>query len=114
MGEMKALAANAAAFSGPDRDMNMSILLALGWYLRDFVAYTPEGNRATVIPDYLGSLDAACALVPEGHNWHLISEGSASMSDGEGMVFTAFDCATPAIALTVAALRARAAKDTHP
>jgi len=53
------------AATGPDVDLNAAILLALGWTTREGIAYDPRGNRAPTIPDLVGSLDAALALVGE-------------------------------------------------
>jgi len=58
--------------TGPDVDLNADILLALGWTTRDGAAFDPSGNRALTIPDLVGSLDAALALVGEklpGTHW---------------------------------------------
>lgn len=82
----------------------------------------PPVNRADLIyfksvgvPHYTSSLDAAMQLVPEGASWNLVSVGrseppvaSVYLPDDTFHVFRG-NAATPALALTAAALRALAA-----
>lgn len=84
-------------------------------------ALMPE-PKAIVPPDYLRSLDAAMSLVPEGlglriERYWIARRGgpvwSAEIARGglpgsPRQVFECFDATTPALALTAAALRARA------
>lgn len=84
-----------------------------------------RGQRVRIL-DYSSSLDAALSLVPEGAVWHVMTDygdlqrakvgpannPSASIYSNEDRpLFIVADAATPALALTAAALRARAAKE---
>lgn len=129
MSKLLELAERCERATGPDREMDAAIATALGFApagaeLRDGSlswkkpAQTERGfnywkwyvHRAAT---YTASLDAAMTLVPEGHNW-------AVESDSDGVGAWCYDknahntgpqiAATPALALTVAALRARAAQ----
>jgi hypothetical protein len=90
--------------TGPDRDLD-----------RDIAAVILSYDRAdTLLPLYTASLDAAMTLVPEG--WEEIRQEQVRMTDGTvrcwasvGSVDAAMTkrCATPALALCAAALRAR-------
>lgn len=74
------------------------------------------------VPEYTTSLDAALTLVPEGAVWHVMTDyghlrrakvgppnnPSASVyKDADRPLFVQADAATPALALCIAALRAR-------
>lgn len=67
-------------------------------------------------PAFSTSLDAAMSLVPEG--WRSINQEQQKMEDGSIRCWASIDawpaspkrCATPALALCAAALRARAAQ----
>lgn len=67
-------------------------------------------------PHYSASIDAALTLVPKGFAWTLASQGTTDFRFFASVAFPDEDCdgtptlaATPAIALCIAALRARAA-----
>ncbi len=62
------------------------------------------GRRALAVPDYTGSVDAALTLVPEGCGW-------LAMGNAAKVGRCPAHGATPAIALCIAALRAREAAD---
>lgn len=72
------------------------------------------GQGAGGVKAYTASLDAAMQLVPEG--WHssifttegAVLRGSASVRDRDGGPSFTSGAATPALALTAAALRAKA------
>lgn len=138
----------AAAWPQPTRELNREVALAVGWFRR-----TPSESGKKyptwIHPDdcrngqpvfdslhgteiwrepsnYLGSLDAALTLVPEGHVWlvanvGLNDEGKGPLS-GKCSAISAppadtehiepCEAATPALALCAAALRARA--ETQP
>lgn len=98
---------------GPSRELDKAIARHLGW--------TPntEGrwhrtaaisDRSIDLPRFTSSLDAALTLIPPGARWVLYSDGHAYVGpDNEP---TAEWCGyTPALALCVAALRARAAQE---
>lgn len=81
-----------------------------GWWLA-----TGEDARCppkTIYPpNWLTSLDAAMTLVPEGFGWRVehVGNGRSSAIVGGSIPSPCLDCATPALALCAAALRARAA-----
>lgn len=116
-GVLDGLALRCEAATGADRDTDWRIQKALGignW--PDVEMWPPfcVGSRADKeIPRYTASLDAAMTLVPEGWHTKLALEDRHSHSwrwDLRGGF--GFDAgaraATPALALTAAALRARA------
>ena len=89
---------------------------------------TRENGRLIVVPEYSVSLDAAMTLVPEGWNWFAGSakgarayvENGQSAFIGIGTrpnpdrLWFEVTAATPALALTAAALRARASLAREP
>lgn len=123
------LAARVEALSGPDREVDAEIAIAAKAVPYDFEPsyWTAQwremyGDRYWSAPGYTASLDAAITLLPDGMGlrteryWTASHEGavwSAEISTG-GLpdnplrVFECFDAATPALALTAAALRAKA------
>lgn len=117
--ELEALAVRVESATGPDRELNRSIAHRRGWshffVQKDMWWRSPTGITHGDAPNYTGSLDAAMSLVPEG--WWIASLGQAR----SGRVTTVIlynddvlphaDCpaaATPALALTAAALRSHA------
>ncbi len=135
---MVALADRVEALTGPCRETGAEIYLALhlpnwrdgepwkatnGWFKKncaeDAIAYffhDGMGGRSVTVKPYTASLDAAITLVPEGSVWTL--EGGDSNSrgiawvrnmDGDTVSEVNSHAATPALALTAAALRAIAA-----
>jgi len=125
---LEALLARVLEGTGPDRKLNADIAVTLGgwerkwhdserphgWYWRrgDY-SWTAEGEGYPA--DYLGSLDAALTLVPEGWSWHVAlrtyltffrATGSVWQEGQQRATFTA-DAATPARALIAACLKAR-------
>ena len=118
--ELIALAERVEKLEGPDAKVNADILRALGWTEHGFVAFTPSGHKAMVIPDYLGSIDAAMLLVPEGWEWQADTLTMGAERDKHawfrlhrpdyGEQFEA-EAATPALALCAAALRAIASQE---
>ena len=92
-----ALAERVEAASEGSLQLDIAILSVVGW---------GTGIRLT------RSLDAAVALVPQGLDWSVDSMPSATIHFLNDHPPTTADClkaATPALALTAAALRARAA-----
>ena len=83
-------------------------------YLSWVIAGSPKFEDGTAnlnVPHCTGSLDTALTLVPEGMFWSVDSSGSAFVCDLDsekqrGSVRTG-DAATPAIAICIAALKAR-------
>jgi len=97
---LRALADRVEMAEGPSRELDAEIDDALTW--RGVWSFKPT---------FTGSLDDALALVPEGHRWAIKQKedfyaGCWREIDGIGPSVIA---ATPALALTAASLRARAA-----
>jgi hypothetical protein len=98
--------------TGPDRDLDAQIF-------RDLIGFSPNalpqfwpavGNQ---VPRYTSSIDEAQTLVPPAHDWSLhVDNGEAivgCMPESEdGCDVADSTGATPAIALCIAALKARA------
>jgi hypothetical protein len=127
------LAGRVEALTGPDREVDALIGFEVGT-LHLAEGYAPRdvfgaGCRAYDGPAYSGSIDDAMTLVPEG--WLIDNIAEAKWPDRKGRPWwcalsprdpvkarhkgwphqcAEFDCATPALALTAAALRARAAE----
>jgi len=119
-GELLALADRVEAATGPDRDIDCWIenRLDLAKFVPDSPA--PHGggwlDKRVEPKPYTASLDAAMTLVPEGAFWSITMRGKqqggyhaccqieGSLDWREG--------ATPALALTAAALRAQATNNT--
>lgn len=96
--------------SEPDRALNAELLRQLGWTQDGRDAFSPDGSRALSVPDYLGSLDAAMTLVPNGLHWSVgfDTQGNRALISKSGsMKVETGKAATPALALCAAALRAR-------
>ena len=85
--------------TGPDRELDRSIHIAI------------DGN--TVVPGYTESLDAALMLVPSWHKWSvacglLVQYVARVTQVKDSRDFFDGQCdSTPAIALCIAALKAR-------
>lgn len=108
------LAARCEAATGPDRELSIAVLLAVGWqrYSRnEFIR--PDGMfvNSAHLPDPLASLDAAMALVPEGMQWFK-ERGTyvpnIAVIQGPICSFVGETDTTFALALCAASLRARA------
>ena len=119
--ELLALAARVDVATGADRMIDEAISPALGWLapkppLRSW--RTPQGYRASDgVPRYTASLDAALTLVPEGWDWAVTKgfgeSALAAASPANSVATVETQAATPALALTAAALRARAEEAPH-
>ncbi len=123
--EMDALIARVEAAEGPDRELDAEIGRARGYVVAEtatwgavFVAAgRSEDGSPRRVPTYTASLDAAAALVPSGWRWmldNLNTAGPLAMCEhwpatGPTLPYTRGEAATPALALTAAALRARQA-----
>lgn len=117
--ELIALAERVEAATGPDRELDECIGMAIGLKNTMRVGHECLGTDRVVpvrCPTFTASLDAAMTLVPEGCDWSVdnfdgangkpsawvhVRKSSAAIEQVTG--------ATPALALTAAALRARAA-----
>lgn len=110
---------------GPSRELDDAVLLACGWKtepgellglpITNWVSPTGSVHWRCDVPNPTSSLDAAMSLVPEGHFWSCggpdetlirrpkpwaqVWRGKQAEDSGEGP--------TPAIALCIAALKAR-------
>jgi len=126
MTDLMELASRVAAREGPDRELDALIGVAVAGYFLGEPRYpsaerrygyvdkegcrVEPGNGAAdrLIPLYTASLDAAMTLVPEEYGFQVDGykrEWWASLSAEDGFNASA---RTPALALTAAALRARA------
>ena len=130
--ELLALAARVEAATGPDRELDYAILRVLKpeyagseWQpYADGLRHVNDSSDARTLParetcpqQWTSSLDAAASLVPEGWKWWTNSTayGRCWLIVGDRVISTAqsAQCATPALALTAAALRARAEEDSN-
>jgi hypothetical protein len=108
--------------TGPDRRLDVEIhCLIIGRSIdtvdldgigRPGSGWTPSAEW----PPYTASIDAALTLVPRGHKWSIACgrfvQYVARVTPVEGNGYFDGECdSTPAIALCIAALRARTAKD---
>lgn len=107
--------------TGPDRMLDKEIGEYLGWKVfaagvataggdPHWVCNTPMGRGA--LPAFTSSIDAALTLVPEGYGFYLRGDYSGagaglSFPDAYNVTPGHVEAATPAIALCIAALRAR-------
>lgn len=133
--ELLALAERVEALTGPDRETNARIALAAGWVcLRERTRkrhglwgapgyiMNDDGFCHKDPPAFTASLDAAMSLVPDGwyidrlHQWvgdnFRWSCDLAKKDLSLACPVSVENCATPALALTAAALRALAATET--
>ena len=107
---MSDLIARLEAATGPDRELDRAIAKALGV----MPLYQMRGQIGSSWPDFTDSIDAALTLVPEGWRWHsyywprkdepkimslVTSEPHVGIAHGKA--------ATPALAICIAALKAR-------
>lgn len=118
--KLDALIARLEAATEGSETLNEIIAVDLGYvYLPGdgFTMYQAswmKDNEKVALPDWTRSLDAALSLVPEGWIWDVTSTGAAwVMTDqsaaerlGEDLHLMASG-ATPALALCIAALKAR-------
>lgn len=124
--ELLALAERVEALTGPDREVDAEIFLLQwpGYHIQTDCEPFPDevqpgriqeagGFGYRTAPSYTAALDAAMSLVPEG--WDVDIEVRQSfahvfMENDEALEAEANNAATPALALTAAALRAIAAQ----
>ena len=121
MGDLIELAERVEAMRRPDNGIDREIAFAVGWTratpagLKFEYWFDPNGKRADP-GDFTGSIDAAMTLVPDGYLaqvWRGIDgEGSATCSQLKQINLPRVFGAIPAMALTSAALRARASDTT--
>ena len=63
MPDLKELLERVKGATGPDRDLNAVLLRHFGWTTSGWDLLDPAGERVLTVPDLVGSLDAALALV---------------------------------------------------
>jgi hypothetical protein len=117
--DMDELIKRLEAAGGPARELDRDIALAVGYRFGPTPSkqwdedwpdiFDPAGNEVPLLPSFTESIDAAATLVPEGYIWDVTSTGTAwaDCMDGDLDQFVGSKGATPAIALCIAALRAR-------
>ena len=107
------------AATGPDRELDRCISLLSDGKNPD--EYVLVGATAHLIPQYTASIDAALLLVPEGWHWAVYTDKMICGKNGVRVVIGGPDrtrrgwskiihetyAATPALALCIAALKAR-------
>lgn len=117
---MEELADRVERAGGADHELDLAI-----WELVDpRAAETIAAGRRPLewLHCYTSDLNAAMSLVPEGFTaWELRSRlartrfvAELSRMEGDEEIYTRAHAATPALALTAAALRSRVLTDPHP
>jgi hypothetical protein len=108
-----ALAERCEQAAGPDRELDIAIAAGLGWPDGRYSPPILPFERVRLPRHYTDSLDTAVTLVPEGWRWWIHSSPFARcwlVADDQIIgIAQPEKCATPALALCAAALRARAA-----
>lgn len=111
------------AATGPSRELDAEVANAagaeagfigkLGWRMRFATWMSWSDHRWCALPRYTASIDAAITLVPEGAVWTVLTDYGdlcrARIFNAEPELHVEEDGATPALALCIACLRARAA-----
>jgi hypothetical protein len=136
--DLNELAARVEALAGPDREMDILIALAQpGRFFNAGPKYdgapdrigmiNPDGSQSLpgnapdmLVPRYTASIDAAMTLVPKGWDWFIGNCGGIISASVNPTVQPfpvecdiTVDAATPALALTAAALRTKALGAVH-
>ena len=123
--KFKALAECVMSLSDPDSSVNADIAYAIGWRTCNGEWYSPsivrfakeKGTRLIDIegvdecPDFTGSLNDSVRLVNRRWRWEAQSDGPARVivtNENKNSSYYDADGATPALALTAAALLALA------
>jgi len=115
--ELTKLAERVEGLTGWCRDTNAEVALVAGWTPTQFGSeqrdgwLSPSGHIVGALPSFFTSLDAAMSLVPEGWEGvvHIGSDPGAGLYQlNNPRSHKNSRAATPALALTAAALRARA------
>lgn len=121
--EIAVLIAKLEALNGPNFAVENEICETLGLAPEGFEQNAQGGWTQYVAarddvqiwrcPAYTYSLDAAARLIPDGHDWALHADNGAAIAgcmpaSEDGCYYSDSHGATPAIALCIAALKARA------
>lgn len=119
---MKDLIERLEKLTGPDRELDRDIWLAItpgaAWKTTHITGHASgrewdvdearvNGGRLVGIPAYTASVDSALTLIPDGKGWNV--QGNTSIFYATVAGHDNMSSPTPAIALVIAALRARAA-----
>jgi hypothetical protein len=109
MSDLSALAYRVEGLDGVDHEVDRLIADAIGWQQ---IITNERGEQAfRFLRRYTGSLDAAMTLVPGGFQFEVTTTGykpgATVCGDSLTGVHEGSYAATPALALTAAALRAR-------
>ncbi len=114
---LRALAERVERAEGADRDLDGAVASVVLPNVESYDGdwwWGPHDDAPLHVPAYTASLDDAVSLVPEGKVWCLFGVGYGNNPRSEAYVEDddadyPGGAATPALALTAAALRARAA-----
>jgi hypothetical protein len=108
--ELLALAERVEALDGPDRDVDAAVAKIIGHAL---LTWRIDGKRDTTARAFTASLDAAMSLVPEGWGFVVGVRNGPFADCFDPQLYPNQECeaATPALALTAAALRALAEQE---
>ncbi|HLY90637.1 MAG TPA: hypothetical protein VKQ27_16775 [Acetobacteraceae bacterium] len=121
MSNLNKIADRCEAALGPDRDIDCVIGVAIGRFIAEPPRYDGgdiryrEGNSwpgqagDMLVPAYSSRIDAASTLVQEGQDWTVGRKSGLSFALVDGHERRGM---TPALALSSAALAARAARST--
>lgn len=128
---MNTLIAKLEAATGPSRELDGAIAIALGHEISDafegqqprpaltgLIMSVPGETYKIPVPHWTRFIDETLMLVPEGFVWRLqtdyggLNRAAIAHYDGPFYNETQSDAATPALALCIAALKAR--KDSKP
>lgn len=117
--DLRALAVRVERLTGPDREVDAEIAFATGGGTSLLPVLSGSNIVAASLdcPRFTASLDAAASLVPKGWSYEVRCSGTGDR--GQALIWNPMrapghqehrvtGCATPALALTAAALRARA------
>ena len=119
---MKELIAKLEKASEGSRELDCDIPESLGWPVRrkppsykNPWCRAPEWKSIRTVPHYTTNIDAALQLVPEGFQWEVrhipTDEGSNYSAQANWQPTGRCYAATPALALCIAALKARMAEE---
>ena len=115
-GDTASLISRLEAAEGPDRELDEDIGRAIGWAYQTYNSWRPPTppHFHCPLPEFTASLDAAVGLVQEGCNWCVGASPTAAYcyyEDDENALMSWQHGATPALALCIAALKAREQQD---
>lgn len=101
--------------TGPDRELDLEIGRALPGPHPFSLSTAQQRGGKPPVPEFTASIDAALMLMPEGANWSLNSKSEARVGGPRlDFVIKGGSHVVPAIALCIAALKARAAQSSLP